>query len=661
MDAHCDRCIDLGKWVSNIEFPFTSEPRYYTVPLGSFSDDCTCCKSIISAYKHQNGGTEPVSNLTFSVGQTFRNQTEPSDQCMLMSWTETEFQFTFHLSLYPLADRASGLSISDQHINLDLARQWLHQCEATHGSRCWTRSDIQEIKIDLLLVDVQERCLVKRASAGIKYVALSYVWGSSQVTKTTMKNLAEFMEKGSLSKPEIVLPKSIDDAIFITRELGIRYIWIDSLCIVQDDPQIQIYLDAMASIYSNAFVTLALTKGKHADQGIEGLGRPHSIPRKTPIHHVRFRENTMSIDPRSSFKVSLTPWRTRGWTFQEGHFSGRMLIFDNLMLWTCPTCYREEGGVNQWPWCDSKGEARPETIMTLCKSGKVETMKSYCDMVIAFLSREFSFDSDVLSAFAGVLKLANPTKTTNIPRFFYGHPLSCFEQTLLWSAYSGLPRRDTRIFDTRNDGTPGACHRVPTWSCFSQQGAMGLTGWLRSEENPEGRERLLKRPCLVLKQCVICLKWVEIRDSCAHPSVGGASLPFGEQFSSTLSIRTQRARFVVRLRGAGDPRRRRPDAIVYSMGSTEVGNVKFDDEPEIPTLNHQENATPLQQAEAVYNFIAIFVDFRYMGEKKVEYVNALCVERKTDGAADIFEKVGTAEIEKRVWDEVYEEAETALA
>jgi len=76
-------------------------------------------------------------------------------------------------------------------------------------------------------------CLVQAASLPrtSRYAALSYVWGGDQPLKTTSKNVLAHCQ----GIPFTVLSATIRDAIEVTRQLGIRYIWIDSLCILQDD------------------------------------------------------------------------------------------------------------------------------------------------------------------------------------------------------------------------------------------------------------------------------------------------------------------------------------------------------------------------------------------------------------------------------------------
>ncbi|KAK0752817.1 heterokaryon incompatibility, partial [Schizothecium vesticola] len=93
------------------------------------------------------------------------------------------------------------------------------------------------------------------------YFALSYVWGADpEPLVSTVESIGLLCQPGSLEESSELgrrLPKTIRDAMTVTRELGTRYLWVDRLCIVQDDPvQKPSLLAAMAAIYGNASVTL---------------------------------------------------------------------------------------------------------------------------------------------------------------------------------------------------------------------------------------------------------------------------------------------------------------------------------------------------------------------------------------------------------------------
>lgn len=96
------------------------------------------------------------------------------------------------------------------------------------------------------------------------YIALSYRWGEGNTLKTTKSTLVE--RKTSI--PLATIPKTILDAITVTRRLGIRYLWVDSLCIIQDDVDDWTKEAArMGDVYMNAVCTIAAHAADHADYG----------------------------------------------------------------------------------------------------------------------------------------------------------------------------------------------------------------------------------------------------------------------------------------------------------------------------------------------------------------------------------------------------------
>jgi hypothetical protein len=92
----------------------------------------------------------------------------------------------------------------------------------------------------LILIDVQRACLVRYVGGQIKtkYVTLSYVWGELPgVLESNIKNIGHLCILGSLDKPENFsrIPRTIRDAMTLTKAMDLPYLWVDRLCIVQDD------------------------------------------------------------------------------------------------------------------------------------------------------------------------------------------------------------------------------------------------------------------------------------------------------------------------------------------------------------------------------------------------------------------------------------------
>lgn len=123
------------------------------------------------------------------------------------------------------------------------------------------------------LVDTHHQCLVS-AEPGMSYVDLSYVWGNVSMFTTVRSNVKELQcDQGfaTIEKRGCRLPRTILDAFGVTILLGEQYLWIDSLCIVQDEEEEKhTQLNSMGSIYANASVTIVAWQGDHADFGLEG-------------------------------------------------------------------------------------------------------------------------------------------------------------------------------------------------------------------------------------------------------------------------------------------------------------------------------------------------------------------------------------------------------
>lgn len=120
-----------------------------------------------------------------------------------------------------------------------------------------------------------------KAAIDWRYLALSYVWGSQCTLRKAIALESELAQPGSLKKHYV--PRTIYDAISLTCRLGEKYLWVDSLCIIQDDkPSMQSQILAMDKVYAIAVATIVAASGDHADSGLPGV-RPGA---RTPFQEV---------------------------------------------------------------------------------------------------------------------------------------------------------------------------------------------------------------------------------------------------------------------------------------------------------------------------------------------------------------------------------------
>lgn len=172
------------------------------------------------------------------------------------------------------------------------------------------------------------------------YTALSYCWGSDQPLKTTSANI-KAMESGLFLSD---LPQTLADAVYVTRSLGIQYLWIDALCIIQDNVDDWEKESAkMSTIYEKSYLVIAASSSSSATQGFLGHERQHQ-PHYVSIPEKYGTRTTIAArrDPKSGVhnctERKTDPLDQRAWAFQELHMSTRCLIFSTDELqWKCRT------------------------------------------------------------------------------------------------------------------------------------------------------------------------------------------------------------------------------------------------------------------------------------------------------------------------------------
>ncbi|KAF2490228.1 HET-domain-containing protein [Lophium mytilinum] len=195
--------------------------------------------------------------------------------------------------------------------------------------------------------------LVEPFSISAQYACLSHCWGVVEVITTTRKNLAAHCQK----IPWKGLSKTFQDAVTYTRLIGLRYLWIDSLCILQDDKEDWRRESAqMAAIYQNSYITLAATKSPDGNGGFfsEGSIFDHNhpleprlqVPLSVPLIGTEYSTMQYYVRRRivhfdSSYKAAdgfqtANPLMTRAWAYQERLLSPRVLHFcKQELVWEC--------------------------------------------------------------------------------------------------------------------------------------------------------------------------------------------------------------------------------------------------------------------------------------------------------------------------------------
>lgn len=194
-------------------------------------------------------------------------------------------------------------------IDASMVSRWIKLCETGTGHCCKPRMSVSDKASQILLIDCQEMCLVKE-KISCRYIALSYVWGSIESVETTKARLVEFSQPNGLKMADMT--RTVGDAILFVKQIGERYLWVDRLCIVQDDAaQKAKAISKMADIYLGATLVLVAAAGEDANAGLPGV---ESHPR-TDIS-MEFMTGVPKLGDTNMFGESLAAsiYETRGWT-----------------------------------------------------------------------------------------------------------------------------------------------------------------------------------------------------------------------------------------------------------------------------------------------------------------------------------------------------------
>jgi len=169
----------------------------------------------------------------------------------------------------------SFIPIAQSRLDVSRARSWISACEDNHGDSCnlkWNHSGAFIPGIEALrLVDVANECLVELRGP-CRYLTLSYVWGGVNNVRLTSSNKTSLMKNGVLQTIWDMLPRTVQDAIEFVKALGERFLWVDALCLIQNDTvDMRSGIEVMDLIYEKAALCLIAAYGDSANAGLPGV------------------------------------------------------------------------------------------------------------------------------------------------------------------------------------------------------------------------------------------------------------------------------------------------------------------------------------------------------------------------------------------------------
>ncbi|KAH7384077.1 heterokaryon incompatibility protein-domain-containing protein [Phaeosphaeria sp. MPI-PUGE-AT-0046c] len=348
------------------------------------------------------------------------------------------------------------------HQNLERAKQWLEtclygheQCHDFHHSivppkdRCRRPTRVLEVSE----TSVRLRC--NMTSESFEYLALSHMWGSPEKEhlQLQLKNTSDFQDDIPYHK----LSAIYKEAIRTTLALGYRYLWIDSLCIIQDSSSDWAHeAKLMATVYGNAACNLAFlfpdtTSTRSDPRDWNPVVLRHATPSKPGLYiqHSTFllRSTYQNNEDQDWLIQRHWPLFSRAWTFQEYLLCPRTLLLGHKnLMWQCSAFFYDEllGPVAEAPATSTGKRGRdmrksryfgpslgPGSGEDECMSSpeRLEYMIDWQALINEYRSRNLTKAKDRVIAFAGV---ARATANRDGLTYLAGMWAELFSLCLLW-------------------------------------------------------------------------------------------------------------------------------------------------------------------------------------------------------------------------------------
>lgn len=310
-----------------------------------------------------------------------------------------------------------------------------------------------------------------------RYIALSHVWGKTATLTTTIETLKERMQCILLSE----MPKSFRDAVIVTRRLGIQYLWIDSLCILQDSAtDWENEAVKMDEVYKNSVLTISASSATNSHVGF--------LVARNPLEQLTCNLQHLAPNGGNAERIQVV-WpapvignnhiNTRGWTLQELILSPRVLHYtisrdwiNGQMVWQCQThTEAENGSLNSIFGVLS--QKIKQVLKTMAEGSRSITAIYKCWYYIArqYSHRRLSHASDKLPALSGLAaEFHNHTGDSYLAGLWKGD----LAGGLLWAASTMEKLQKTTEY------------RAPSWSWASVEGEIYYEGILAWDSRDSG-------------------------------------------------------------------------------------------------------------------------------------------------------------------------------
>ncbi|KAF4784150.1 Heterokaryon incompatibility [Colletotrichum scovillei] len=357
---------------------------------------------------------------------------------------------------------------TDSHQVIAQLLAWLNNCRSSHDN---CRRSSQQKPTRLVRIDwaSQKIGVVHDIDSDEEYIALSYRWGdSASAYCLTTKTMAELSAAGGVGME--CLPQVIKDACRVCSWVGVKYLWVDRLCILQDSvDDWNTEASRMASVYGNGLCTIAASCAAHDDQSLFRKRRPlcHQPLRlsRCPLTSELSQEPLLAVPAFVHLYVERDQTgflATRGWVFQERLLSRRTIYFaEEQVYWECI----EQKASDAWPegW-NSKLESYHQKIAEMAEDmDHSKAMAEWDNVVQAYTETSFSKGKDRLPGLSGLAHDFKSRCLSEQDTYLAGMWKSHIIQNLCWlaRAFPGSTHYEYSRFNFPER------YRAPSWSWAS--------------------------------------------------------------------------------------------------------------------------------------------------------------------------------------------------
>lgn len=382
--------------------------------------------------------------------------------------------------------------------SVQMIQNYLRRCKEDHkvcSSESEARKPTRLLHLAESSIQGDVRLVLGSQAQGQGYITLSYTWGTDNAFSLNRKNLETFFDRIDFDS----LPKTFQDAVIICRQLGIAYLWIDALCIIQTDKDDwDREASGMASVYAGSTLTIAAAHAESSNSGFlhhrSPLNQHDCRVSKSDTYSILAHPRASSCD--SEYSPGLCRLNTRGWVFQERLLSPRTLYFapDGIHL-ECRMgilCERRPffDGALDTHRSVFKQFSHTKSMYTAIRG--LGTISSYPDacrkfrqcwsqIIEVYSQTDLTYISDKLVALAGIRSLFSGPFDLQAS---FGLWLPFFTTELLWRIHEKIGGNEGFQHCRKTDS-------VPSWSWASVSTARVLYEYFDMSEEPQVKPSIM--------------------------------------------------------------------------------------------------------------------------------------------------------------------------